>query len=486
MTGHRYDRRAFLAGLGLSPLLLPRLNARPVHAAEAQPGKRLIVVAVPNGYRESVYYPGGGRFDFSIPTDAEVDPSEKHSPLAPLAPHRNDIIFVGNLTFENAWDTHGGAIGGHASLPFLLTGARGVPGPRISDGLAFSASVPSVDQFIAQKLAERHRTPFSSLVLAPLKEGGNDRYLSFFGKPLDPTTPNAPTPRVDPVQLFIDLFGSQGLDQATLARLRRNRRSILDLVGKELESFRLRLGTDDRQKVEAHLDTVRAIERQMAFAESGCKPPPVPVDVTKDYLNNNGNPLLNEVLKLQIDLTVAAMACDGTRVASMLWSNSSNVRWVYHWLGKSFTQPGADFANKGENQGLRNHHEIAHRDGQAEFKPLMNRVNQWYLEQFAYLIERLKATPDVGGKTLFYGSALLYANMQRTGGGHQTDRVAWILAGSAHGHFKTGQYIQHPSGKPGRSAPQNAILTALCNAMDVPAQHYGSPDYGGPCAELRG
>jgi len=57
--------------------------------------------------------------------------------------------------------------------------------------------------------------------------------------------------------------------------------------------------------------------------------------------------------------------------------------------------------------GNRNHHEIAHRAGKDEYRPLMNRVNQWYLEQFVYLIERLEATPDVGGKTLFDGAAAL-------------------------------------------------------------------------------
>ncbi len=484
MNNHRYDRRRFLKGLGLSTCLLPQLDAHSVGAAEPAPGKRLVVVGVPNGYRENVYYPRGGQLDFTIPTDAQVDPTEKFSPLQPLAPHRNDIIFIGNLMFKNGWDTLGGALGGHACLPFLLTGARGVPGPKISDNVTFSAAAPSVDQFIAKRFFEQYKTAFPSLVLSPVKELGNDRYLSFYGKPLDPSTPNAPTPRVDPVQLYTDLFGS-GLGKDELERLRRNRRSILDVVGGELEAFRLRLGTDDRQKVQRHLETVRAVERQLAFSEASCKAPNVTIDLAKDYLNTNGNPLVNEVLKLQIDLTVAAMACDGTRVASMLWSNSSNVRWVYHWLGSDFTVPGSDFANNNENQGLRNHHEIAHRDGETGFKPLMNRVNQWYLQQFAYLIERMKATPDVGGKTLFDGAALLYANMQRTGGGHQTDRVAWILAGNAHGYFKTGQYIQNPSGKAGQSAPQNGVLTALCNAMDVPVQSYGSADYGTELAGLR-
>jgi hypothetical protein len=30
------------------------------------------------------------------------------------------------------------------------------------------------------------------------------------------------------------------------------------------------------------------------------------------------------------------------------------------------------------------------------------------------------------------------------------------------------------------------VLTALCNALDCPREWYGSPDYGGEIAALRG
>ena len=170
----------------------------------------------------------------------------------------------------------------------------------------------------------------------------------------------------------------------------------------------------------------------------------------------------------------------------MLWMDQGNVRWVFHWLGEEFTKPGTDFANKGENQGLRNHHEIAHKDGDPEYQPLMNRGCQWFIEQYAYLIARMKATSDTGGATLFDNSALLFTNLQRTGGGHHTDNLPWILAGSCGGYFKTGRFYPWPSGKPNQSMPQNGVLAAVCNAMDVPVDHYGDAEYGGELSLLRG
>lgn len=74
----------------------------------------------------------------------------------------------------------------------------------------------------------------------------------------------------------------------------------------------------------------------------------------------------------------------------MLWMDSGNVRWVFHWLGAEFTKTGTDFANSGENQGVRNHHEIAHKDGEPEYQPLMNRSCQWFIEQYAYYGDSLE------------------------------------------------------------------------------------------------
>jgi len=213
---------------------------------------------------------------------------------------------------------------------------------------------------------------------------------------------------------------------------------------------------------------------------------PTPLAAGPDYRRDNANPLVPEIIKSQLDITVAAMSCDLTRVASMLWADSGNFRWVWSWLGPEFSVPGKAFANAGENMGLRNDHEIAHRDGEPEFVPLKNRTCRWYAEQVAYLIQKLKTTQDAGGGTMFDNTVVLFANMQRTGGGHHTDNLPWILAGSAGGYFKTGRFLPWPGGKAGTSIPQQGVLTAIGNALDVPMQNFASPDYGGELSVLRG
>lgn len=471
----RFDRRTFLAGVGASSLLLPMLDVTRERARAATAAKRLIVIAVPNGVREDLYWPTGGETNFSL---------KAGSPLRALQDHLDDIIFMGGLTLKNGQDSNNGGLGGHAALPFLLTGARGVPGPTISDGVTKSASFPSVDQYIAKKIGEKTPLPFESLVLRPLNHGGNDVFLSFNGAPLDPSTPNVPTPRVDPAQIYQDLFSGASLDGDRLARLRLERRSVLDFVSGRLSGFAKRLGQEDRLKIEAHSEAIRRVEKQLDTLTGQCAAPTLPGE-PPGYLQENGNPNLPSIIRSQIDLTVAAMACDATRVASMLWSSSHNIHWVFSWLGDEYTVP-TDYFGGGENGGRRNHHEIAHKDGEAPFTDMMNRCSEWYLEQLAYLIQRMKETPDVEGKTLFDNTAILFTNLQRTGGGHNTDNLPWILAGSCGGYFKTGRFLPWPGGKTGQSVPQNGVLTALCNAMDVPMDYYGEQDYGGELSSLRG
>jgi hypothetical protein len=79
----------------------------------------------------------------------------------------------------------------------------------------------------------------------------------------------------------------------------------------------------------------------------------------------------------------------------------------------------------------------------------------------------------------------LFANLQRTGGGHHTDNLPWILAGSCGGYFQTGRFHAWPSGKPNQSIPQHGVLTAIFNAMGVPVDHYGDADYGGELTLLK-
>jgi hypothetical protein len=487
----KLNRRALLAGLGLSAGLVPLLSPRRSRAADGtNRPKRFIVIGVPNGYTP----------DFLPVADGPTwKPQEvEFSPLRPLVPYKDRLLILGGVTIENGRATARevkmnptAGIGGHAILPMLLTGAKGVPGPSIPDGWRLSSGHASVDQYIAQHSVGAKGRPFPSLVLRPIRlspGGYGNQPLSYSGKCLDGATHNAPTMRESPTKLFADLFGG-GIDTATLDRVRAERRSLLDFTRRQLEGFQRQIGKDDKIRVEQHLEGVRRLETLLeGIPGAGACKPGAPPDAAA-WVEQQFNPKLDVVIRAHTEMTVAAMACDLTRVASHNWCSSNNNTIVFNWLVPKLPSLGGTFMggdNGGSGNTLMNHHSIAHNDGVGRLRREKNCTDEFFMECFALFLERLAETPDFDGRPMLDNTLVLYANLQRTGGGHQVDNLIWMLGGNCDNYFKTGRYLPWASGVEGQSVPTNGILTAIVNATGCPpVGHFGDPQFGGELATLR-
>lgn len=478
-------RRALLERLGLAAGLVPLLAGRRARAAERP--KRLIVITVPNGYTP----------DYSPVVDGASwkAAAVEFSPLAPLEPYKDRLLVLGGINLQNGTDTARqvkanptAGLGGHASLPFLLTGAKGVPGPAIPDGWSLSAGHASVDQHVAQHMPGASARPFSSLVLRPVRMGaggyGNEP-LSYAGPCLDGRTHNAPSIRDDPSKLFADLFGTPG-DTAALDRLRLERRSLLDFTTRQLRTLQSKVGKDDKLRIEHHLEGVASIERRLQGAGApACTLPAKPDPAI--WIDKSSSPSMPQVMRAQMEMTVAAMACDLTRVASHSWCQANNNTITFPWLADKIPSlldkwEGTEMAGSGND--LRNHHTIAHNEGMLRREK--NLADQFFIESFAYFIKLLSERTDPDGRPMIESTLVLYANQQRTGGGHQTDNLIWFLAGNCDGYFKTGRYLPWLSGKANQAAPTNGVLAALVNATGCPpVEYFGDPQYGGEAPTLR-
>jgi hypothetical protein len=118
---------------------------------------------------------------------------------------------------------------------------------------------------------------------------------------------------------------------------------------------------------------------------------------------------------------------------------------------------------------------------------LKNYSDQWFVEQYAYLMDRLAEATDADGRPLIETTVVLYCNMQKSGGGHETQDLFWLMGGNYDGYFKTGRYLRWPSGKDGTSIPQNQVLTSIINGAGCPhLDFFGDAQYGGELALLRG
>lgn len=457
-NSEKYKRRSFLKALGVSGLLLPLFNFELEGQATAQNAtvaKRFATFCWPDGVTNN-YWPTGTETNFTL-TDV----------TSPLEPVKDDILIldgIDNKVMMDQFPTYGG----HAAMPHLLTGNTGkyyLNGDAQSIGDAIS-----LDQFLAQS----QTTPYKSLVLGvDNRDEGNpaDKYLSLSG-PAIGDQPNAPAVQDDVHALYTQLFSGASVDSAALVKLRAERKSVLDFVGADLEKFGAKLGSDNKQKLQLHLQSVRDLETRLDAVPTTYKAKPddpsIVINRPQDY---------DKIVRAQIDMIVGAFASGQTNIATLLASNSHNNMWVFYWLGGDFAQPG-----DGSFNPLRSQHEMAHRGGDGstmnDDQRRKDALDKYFVSLFAYFIQSCKAIPELNG-TMLDNTVLLNANVMGNGASHSNQRLPWILAGKGGGYFRTGRLIKAPG------TPHNRVLTSIANAMGSNVTEFGKSGYGGPLTQLQ-
>jgi hypothetical protein len=325
----RLSRRNFLRGLGGAAIALPLLNfvdAGRSHAGPPSFPKRIVFWYTPDGTIQNAWWPTGTPAAFTL-----------NRIMKPLEPFKQQLVILENLdmgvTYSGPGDMHQVGMGG------LLTGRE------LQDGSLFVgaggqatgwANGPSVDQYIASRLGQT--TPFPSLELGVQVIGATVWTRMCYRAAAQPVPPES-----EPSRAFKRLFTSLGApsDPASQA-LRSQRKSVLDGVSRDFAKLNARVSAADRVKLGAHLDVVRDIERRLDLGggvlPAACSLPAAP-SATLDTDQVGNFPAIG---KLQMDLLVAALACDLTRVGSIQWSNAVSAT-VHTWLGAT--------------QG---HHELSH------------------------------------------------------------------------------------------------------------------------------
>jgi hypothetical protein len=466
----RYDRRSFLASLGACGAMLPLLDVRQSLAAgPARYPKRIIFFVKGNGQVLDAFLPQGQGDDLTKMTLPQVTKS--------LEPFKDRMIFMKgvDLTYWFTGNPYGRDGIAHVNWGSVLTGTYPVLGQY-----GPAAASPSLDNYIAGALAAKMASdkqpalPIKNLVTSLLSAGiGANQNVSWSDK----QTPVRP--ELDPYQVFARLFmgrtlNTGGVPDPAYEKVLAERRSILDYLGRDLESFSKRLGVEDRGKVLAHLQTIRDREREISTlttAPTGCS-------ATKlaETVNPKNAADLPKLYKMQTDLLVDAMRCDLTRVASLQLAYSEGNNVYFSWLGQGYVS-----GSKLSNQDGRHYHAITHGVGglavspaaRAESTQLKNGCEAWVLEQFAYLLGRLKAVPE-GAGTMLDNTVVFLLDTLSDGSAHACHSMPWILAGGCGGYFKTGRYLKYDN------VPHNGLYVALANAMDVPPpnQVFGDPKWG--------
>jgi hypothetical protein len=383
-AGIKISRRKLLKGaaviIGLPPLEAMFDRNGVAHAADAaKPETRFVLWFNGNGIPERYW----------IPT--ETGPEYALTPcLAPLAPFRKDIHVITGLD-NPAARMPGPGNDHHRSMSALVSGTsftgRGAGGA-------------SIDQLIASKIGGDSR--FRSLHIGVSQESFGEsiqRNLSWAGR--DRALP----PEMIPHKLFDRLFGAR--DEGWVNR----KRSILDAVRQDAISLKSTLGKQDQLRVDDHLASIRDLERAVSTL-----PPTYSVEEPEIGGDMKDWP---RIAKLQTDLLVHALATGQTRVASYMLTKCQGLS-RFPWLGYTAAR----------------HHDYTHRDGKApgpdgpDGQRIMRDICRWHVEEFAYLLAKLKSTPE-GDGTLLDRTCLLYIHEHAEANDHKNNGLPAIVAGHA-------------------------------------------------------
>jgi hypothetical protein len=259
---------------------------------------------------------------------------------------------------------------------------------------------PSVDQILARKVGDSTR--FRSLQIGVSQEsfgGSIQKNMSWAG-------PNRPLPPEEvPHRLFDRLFGAR--DQGWIDR----KRSILDAVFEDANLLRKGLPKEDELRLEEHLSSVRDLERAVASLPPEYRAVTQPEEDfdMKDW---------PRIARLQSDMLAYALATGQTRVASYMLTKCQGLA-RFPWLGHTAAR----------------HHDYTHKDGKApgergaEGQRILRDICRWHVEEFAYLVARLKSIPE-GAGTLLDNTMLVFVHEHAEAGPHKNNGMIALVAGS--------------------------------------------------------
>ncbi len=240
-------------------------------------------------------------------------------------------------------------------------------------------------------------------------------------------------------------------------------------------SLRGRIGQDDRRKLDEYLDSVRAVETRIAFESSDRRAryrddPEARKDIERlggrvDTYKHDPGRLRErtmdhtEHVRLMLDLMVLAFQTDSTRVATFMFGNSVS--------GKNFS------FLEGVKGG---HHEISHHENDAEKLAQYERISAWHVEQYAYMLERMKAIRE-GEKTLLDNSMVLFGSALRDGNSHNPHDLPIVLGGRGGGTLATGRHLVY-----GKDTPLCNLYVSMLDRVGVTVDRFA--DSTGPLAGL--
>jgi hypothetical protein len=278
------------------------------------------------------------------------------------------------------------------------------------------------------------------------------------------------TKELNPKFAFDRLFRSNASE--TRADATRDQ-SVIDLVLEDAKRLQRKLGQADQQKLNEYLDSVRAVEKRIEFDAKRQRATVMSDPLARQAIEELGRRVEpysdparvserrgdhTEHVRLMLDLMVLGFWTDSTRVSTFMFGNAVS--------GRNFGFLGSGFGN---------HHQTSHHENKQESLDQYKRINQWHLEQYAYMLDKMRAIKE-GDRTLLDNSMILFGAGMRDGNAHSPKNLPIVLAGRAGGTLASGRHLAYEKGTP------------LCNLYRSMLTRMGTPveTFGDSTGELPG
>ena len=407
-------------------------------ATDLLPNKKLVMMYIPNGILRRYFFPGEedailpgfvGGFNADKIKDQRrlvnkpgIYPLEFTSTMRPLEKHREDISMVTGLdrSFKHGQDVH--AQGASCYLTSVSPEQAAEKGIRYPNGR-------SLDQVIGDRVG--HTSVFNTLEIScnGFTAGKEDIYfdnISWYG-------PGKIAPSIkNPRKLYDRLFMADSF--------RNHVQNVTDLILADTNSLARKLGGSDRDTLDGFVSMVRDIEKRIEKLEKL---------VQSVDLKQPTNEVLprGEYIRLQADLMLAALQMGITNVSTFMIGPE---RWDASLMYEDvFPKPVQ-------------HHNMTHNQKKEEVAKELQKIDIFHLEQFSYVISRMKELKEANGTNLFDNSLITYGAGLGDGATHQYFDLPMIVAGKGQGQVKQGRFIKCKSG----TLNSNLWLT-LANLMEL-------------------
>lgn len=372
-----------------------------------------------------VYYWGNGMIP-ALWNPTTIGPGYDLPPmLQGLAPVQSDVTVISGMrVLTTNTSPHGSGPAG------LFSGADLVDDSFVG---------PSLDQLIAEAMV---RVPGATERRFRSIEFGVQRSSSSWSM----TGPHMVNPpECDPFALYTRIFGPEfrlpgdtSMPDPRIAL----RRSVLDGVRDQATRLSSRVGAVDRQRLEQHMDGIRALETQLdALAMAPTAPACVarPDMPEMDYPDLDGRPQVQAIHRVMVDMLAITLACDQTRTFfEMLTQPVNNTLFLDATAG---------------------HHQLTH--DEADPQPQVERIVSFIVGEFAYLVQKLASITE-GSSRLLDRCAILGTTDVSYGRTHSLEDYPMMIAGNACGALRSGIHYRSLSGDNASQVP-----LALIKAMGI-------------------